>query len=245
MKKIVLFYAFASWLVLCAGLHAQEDSAKKWKDEAELSYVGTSGNTDVLSLSAKNKLDYQFTERLSGQWNLSVLYGETGGDKTAERYATDIRSDYSITERVYAAGLAGWLKDEFSGIDRRINLGPAVGYKFLLGPAHFLNSEAGLEYVKEDYTDNDEDSFMRGRLYGLYEFLLTEKSKFSQSLEYLHNLDDGSDYNINSITAIITSLSDTFSIKTGYEIHYDNKPVPDSIEETDTILSVALVVNFN
>ena len=73
----------AIWLVLCSGLYAEENKDKKWSDEAELSYVETSGNTEVLSLSAKNNLGYQFTERLSGQWSLSALYGETGGEKNS------------------------------------------------------------------------------------------------------------------------------------------------------------------
>jgi putative salt-induced outer membrane protein len=244
MKKKTAFYALAIWLMLYGGLFAEENKDKKWNDEAELSYVDTSGNTEVRSLSGKNKLGYQFNDRLAGEWNLSALYGETDGRKIAERYATDGRIDFSVTERLYVAGLVGWLKDEFSGIDQRISIGPAVGYKFLLGPKHFLKSEASLEYVEEDYTNNDEEAFMRAGLYGLYEFLLTEKSRFSQSLEYLYDFEDVNNYNLNSVTAIITSLSDIFSIKTSYEVHYDNAPVPDSLEETDTILSVALVVNF-
>jgi len=244
MNKNIALYTLAIWLMLCTSLFAAENTDKKWSDEAELSYVDTSGNTELLSLSAKNKLGYQITDRLSGEWNLSALYGEVDGDKIAERYGTDVRLDYDFTDRLYAAGIAGWLKDEFAGIDHQIYIGPAVGYKFLLGPKHFLNGEAGVEYVKEDYTNDEKENFMQGRLYGLYEFLLTEKSKFSQSLEYLHNFEDANNYNANSITAVITSLSDTFSIKTSYEVYYDNETVPDSLEKTDTILSVALVVNF-
>jgi putative salt-induced outer membrane protein len=245
IKKRTILVAAVIWLSLCTSLFAEEKDDRNWKDEAELSYVDTSGNTDILSLSAKNKLNLNFTDRLSGQWDISALYAKTDGDKTAERYATSGRLDYSITEQIYAAGIAGWMKDEFSGIERRFNIGPAFGYKFLLGPKHFLKAEAGLEYVDENYTNDDEASFVQGRIFGQYEFLLTEKSKFSQSLEYLHDFDDGSDYTVNSVSAIITSLSDTYSIKTSYEVHYDHEPVPDDLDKTDTILSVALVVNFN
>jgi putative salt-induced outer membrane protein len=241
MKKLVFYILLAIWSAIPAVVFAQEN---KWQDEAELSYVNTSGNTDVLSLSAKNKLTYQFSDRLSGLWDVRALYGKTDGDKSAERYATEIRLDYGLTERVYIAGIGGWLQDEFAGIDERLYLGPALGYKFIIGPKHFLNAEAGLEYVTENYTNNTDDNFMRGRALGLYEFLLSEKSKVTQSIEYLYDFDNSDNYNINTVTALITSLSDTFSIKTSYEIHYDNEPVPDSLDETDTILSVALVVNM-
>ena len=63
-------------------------------------------------------------------------------------------------------------------------------------------------------------------------------------LSYVNTGGNTDNYNMNSVTALITSLSDTFSIKTSYEVHFDNEPVPDSLEETDTILSVALIVNF-
>jgi putative salt-induced outer membrane protein len=49
---------------------------------------------------------------------------------------------------------------------------------------------------------------------------------------------------LNSETAVLSSLSDYFSLKTSYVIKYDNEPVPKTLDDTDTILAVALVVNF-
>ena len=241
MKKYLLVLMIFVWMIVPT-MVAAEDS--KWQDEAELSYVSTGGNTEVTSLSAKNKLTYRFTDKLKGSWDLSALYGETEDVKTAERYATEFRLDYDLTDRLYIAGIGGWLQDEFAGIDQRLYLGPALGYKILTGPKHLLSAEAGIDYVTEEYTNDEDADYMRGRAFGSYEFLLTEKSKFNQTLELLYDFDDSDNYNANSVTALITSLSDTFSIKTSYEIHYDNEPVPDSLEETDTILSVALIVNF-
>lgn len=241
MKKYMIYLLLAIWVTMPSMALAEK---KKWQDEAELSYVQTGGNTDVLSLSAKNKLTYQFTDELVGNWDISALYGETDGEKIAERYATELRLDYGLTERLYIAGHGGWLQDEFAGIEQSLFLGPVLGYKFIVGPKHFLSAETGIDYVTEEYTNGEDEDYMRGRALGLYEYLLTEKSKFTQSLEYLHDFEDANNYNINSVTALITSLSDTFSIKTSYEVHYDNEPVPDDLEETDTILSVALVVNL-
>ncbi len=241
MKNLLIFMIVSVGLILPA-IAAAEDS--KWQDEAELSYVSTGGNTEVTSLSAKNKLIYQFTEKLKGQWKVSALYGETEDVKTAERYATEVRLDYNLTKRLYVAGIGGWLQDEFAGIDQRLYVGPAVGYKILTGPKHLLSAEGGIDYVTEEYTNDEDADFMRERAFGSYEFLLTEKSKFTQTLELLYDFEDGDNYNVNSVSALITSLSDTFSVKTSYEVYYDNEPVPDRLEKTDTILSVALIVNF-
>jgi putative salt-induced outer membrane protein len=140
--------------------------------------------------------------------------------------------------------MGGWLQDEFTGIESRYFIGPGVGYRFLTGPKHFLDAEAGINFVTEDYTNNTEEEFLEGRLYGLYQYSFSEKNKFSQSLEFLYDFDDSDNYRINSETAFITALSNYLSLKTSYEIKHDNEPVPATLKETDTILSVTLVVNF-
>ena len=236
--------AFITLLVVLNGVPEANAEEKKWKDEAELSLVDTGGNTDVLSISANNLLRYAFDENLIGTWELSALYGESGGVRNAESYSTEVRLDYLFTDQVYIAGIAGWLKDEFAGIEARYYIGPALGYRLFTGPRHFLLGEVGLNYVMEKYIDSTDEQFIEGRVFGKYEYAFTEKNKFSQSLEYLYNFDDSDDYKLNSETALISSLSDYLSLKASYEIKHDNKPAPQILEETDTVLSLALVINF-
>jgi putative salt-induced outer membrane protein len=224
--------------------YSQDQDEKKWTDEAELSYVDTGGNTDLMSLSGNNLLTNRFNEKLRGMWKVSALYGETDGVKDAERYATRLRLEYLITDRLFSSIMAGWLKDEFSGIDSRYYIGPGVGYKFLTGPKHSLEGELGVNYVTEEYTDDTEADYMQGRAFGAYEYAFSKKNKFSQSLEFLYDFEESDNYNINSETALITALSDYLSLKTSYEIKYDNQPVPETLEETDTVLAVTLVVTF-
>lgn len=221
---------------------------KKWKDSGELSYVDTGGNTEVSTLSIKNKLQYNFSEKTAGTWKVGVLTGETSGIKTAESYMTELRVDHLISERVYAALIAGWLKDLFAGIDARYYVGPAVGYKIFVGPKHFLKTEAGVDYVSEEYrtvpkTDAD---YARGRVFGEYGYDFTETNKFLQSVEYLHDFDNSDNYNVNSVTAIISSLNQYFSLKTSYEVRYDNVPViaTPAKDTTDTILGVSILATF-
>ena len=241
MRTITVFITL---LVVLTGIPATYAEEKKWSDEAELSLVDTGGNTDLLSISANNLLQYTFDENLMGTWKLSALYGESDGVRNAESYSTEVRLDYLFTDQLYTAGIAGWLKDEFAGIEARYYVGPALGYKLFTGPRHFLLGEVGLSYVTEKYIDSTDEQFIEGRAFVKYEYAFTEKNKFSQSLEYLYNFDDSDDYKVNSETALISSLSDYFSLKASYEIKHDNKPAPQTLEETDTVLSLALVVNF-
>ena len=241
-------YVITITLILFLFGFALAEDGKKWKDEAQLAYVKTGGNTEVTLLSAKNLLTYQATEEIKLDWSALARFAETEvdgkTDKSAERYATELHLEYAITERFYTAAHGGWLRDKFAGIDDQYYFGPSVGYKFLIGPKHFLKAEAGVDYVTEDYTDNTDDDYMRGRAFGEYAFALTEKTRFSQSLEYLHDFDNSDNYNVNSETALITALSDKLSLKTSYVINYDNEPVPKDLDDTDTTLAVTIVVNF-
>lgn len=229
--------------ILLTDVYAEEEE-RKWTDEAELSFVDTSGNTEVTTFSAKNTLKYAFTKRLDGTWMLAALYGETDGTRDAENYASEWRLDYGLTKRLYSFAAAGWYKDQFSGIDARYYVGPGMGYKLLTGPGHFLSAEAGLNYTKEEYTDDTKDEYLTGRTFAKYQYAFTKRNRFSQSLEFLYNFEYSDRYKLNSETAVISSLTDLFSLKTSYVVKYNNEPVPATLDKTDTILSAALVVSF-
>ena len=217
---------------------------KKLKDEFEFALINTTGNTEVTTLAAKNALTYQFTEKWLGSWKIGALYNESDNEVNAERYFTDLRLEYTITDRFYTYGIGGWLKDRFSGYDGRYYVGPGVGYKFFKGPKHFLAGETGINYVYEELTDDSTDDFLEGRLFGKYEYAFTEKNKFSQSLEYLQGFDDANNYLINSETALIAALNSYLSLKLSYIINYNNQPSSDTPDRTDTILGAPIIVNY-
>lgn len=116
----------------------------------------------------------------------------------------------------------------------------------MIGPSHFLKFEIGADYTYEDYTDALEDNrqFLEGRLFGKYEWAFTEKTKFSQGLEYLQSLEDSATWKFNSITALITALTDILALKISYSVLYNNDPRPSGLEKTDTLFTTSLVFSF-
>jgi putative salt-induced outer membrane protein len=231
-------------LVVCAATaYAEEGDERRWHDEAELSYVDTSGNSEVTTLSVKNKLTYQFSEKWSGRWKFQALNGESDGQRDAESYATELRGDYAPTERFYNYLSANWLKDRFADIDHRYTFGGGSGYKFLTGPKHFLLGEAGLSYTVEKLIDDSDTEYLGGRLYTEYEYKISADTKFAQSLEALLDFEEMQNYMLNSETALVTAINSIFSFKTSYVIKYDNEPAENS-DDTDTVLAASLVANF-
>ena len=103
---------------------------------------------------------------------------------------------------------------------------------------------AGLNYVFEEYTDQTDDNFLKGRLYGEYDWVFSEKRQFRQTLEALFDVEEVNNFQMKSETAFITSVNVLLSLKTSYVIEYENEPFSADIEKTDRFLSVTLVANF-
>lgn len=248
MNKKITVKNIGAWLALCIVSQqtmADELQGKPWSDEAELSFVSTGGNSDVQTLSAKNLYKRKFYENYVFVWRLEALNGATGDVLSAERYFTDLRLEYSFSERAYVYANTGWLRDTFAGLDARTNLSAGGGYRFLDGPDSFFKLEAGANTVKESYTTETEDRrFTEGRVFGEYIYHFTQKNKFSQSIESLHDFSDSERYRVNSDTALTAALNSRFSLRISYQIKYNHRPVPATLARSDTILSTAIVANF-
>ena len=248
--RILLITTVIVCMSASVGLGFAEDQKpkeeKRFSNETSLSLVSTTGNTDSLGFAGENDMKYKFSDNWMGSWVVGAIYNETSGVKEAERYFTDLRADYSITDRWYAYGLGSWLRDEFAGFDNRLGIGPGAGYRFFIGPKHFLSGEGGLNYAYEDYTDPAEgdEQFLEGRLFGIYEWAFTEKAKFSQGLEYLQSLKNSSTWKLNSETAFISAITNVLALKISYSVFYNNNPRPSDLDKTDTIFATSLVISY-
>ena len=243
---VLVLSMLAAFQVNGSAADTEPKKDKRFSDEMSFSLVNTTGNSDTLALAGKNDMKYKFSEKWTGSWVAGALYNKSDGDKTAEKYFTDLRANYTLSERWYAYGLGSWLRDKFAGFENRISIGPGVGYNFLIGPKHFLRGETGLNYAYEDYSDPDQDNeqYLEGRLFGKYEWAFTEKTKFSQGLEYLQSFKTGGAWKLNSETALISDITDILALKISYSVFYNNDPHPSDLDKTDTVLATSLVVSY-
>jgi putative salt-induced outer membrane protein YdiY len=74
--------------------------------------------------------------------------------------------------------------------------------------------------------------------------VFTEKTKFSQGLEYLQSLKESDTWKLISETALITSLTDILALKIAYTVFYNNDPRPSALKKTDTIFATSMVISF-
>lgn len=224
----------------------EPNQKKRFSNETVFSMVNTRGNTDTLTLAGENEMAYKFSEKWTGSWGAGAVYKEVDSTNQTERYFADLRVDASITEHWYVYLLGSWDRDEFSGFDHRLGLGPGMGCKFLNGPQHFLFGELGLNYRYEDYTDPEADpeQFMEGRVFGRYKWAFSEKSHFSQELEYLQSYKQEKALKLKSDTALITAINRMMALKISYTVRYNNNPIPSTLENTDSTFATSLVFTF-
>lgn len=224
----------------------KDTAKKKWANQTELTLIQTKGNSEVETFQFKNKLTNKYTETLSSELKLGSLYSSDQEATTAERYLADGRMDYKLGSKFSTALNIGWKRDVFKGVDNRYSIGPILTYRFIDGPNHFFKTEANLDYVYEEYTLETEDDFLSAGLLAAYEWVLSDKVKFTQSVKTIRDFKRKESYQIESITALIAKLNTYFSLKTSYQVNHDTDPVSedDDLEKTDTLLTVALVADF-
>jgi len=263
-------------LALFAGAAHAQDATRPWTDVAELGFVMTTGNAEVTNLAFSNKYAYKWTTS-EFTFNVAGLRNETTEKTfsnpdgtvdvteitktTAEAYNADLKYLRTIRDGFYWYGNAGWLRNEFAGLENRMVGGAGVGYQFFDTDKQTLKGEIGAEYVKEEYVGGGDDNFPSARGFLGYEYRMTEKSKFTSDLEVHDNLDETSDYNARLALALVSSLTQKLALKVSYTVLYDNVPVtqlipPDptapigtpaalyEFEKTDTIFATTLVINF-
>ncbi len=246
--KTATFFIVAAYLGLIAMVSiafAEEVAEKKaLSDEGDLAFVQTGGNTNVTSLAVKNQAKYKFNEQWLGAWKAGALHADANDVKTAESYYTDLKLDYQNTQRLYSFVNAGWQQNRFAGVDEHVYEGAGEGYKFLNGPNNFLIGELSAMSVSDKYTNKTMREYPTGRAFVKYDYAFTKTNKFSQSLEYLDDLNDSRKYFVNSETAFISKLNGKLSLKTSYIVNYSNEPVPATLKRTDTMLTAAIVVTY-
>ena len=186
---------------------------------------------------------------------------------TASSYGLALMYRRTISERFYWFAGASWYQNFFAGIDDRYIVGGGVGYTFVKNARNLFKGELGLDFTRQDPLGDPPPGalattdFLGMRAYLGYEFTISEKSKLTEDLNFFENFDTTSAWRANSVTALTAGFTDSLALKVSYTVLYSNEPpvklvppdasappatpsAPYTFEKTDTILAVALVVNF-
>jgi putative salt-induced outer membrane protein len=249
---------------------------RPWTDVADFSAIVTSGNSETSSFALTNKYVYKWTgsdftvdlaalrtestTRTISNPDGTVVETETT-EKTAENYLFGMKYRNGLDRKLYWYAGAGWMRNEFAGIQDRYAAGAGIGYAFVKSEKQSFLGELGADYTDETQVGGTDAQFAGLRAYLLYERFITKTSKFSTDVEVLENLDDSDDLRAKSVTALTASISTKMALKVSYTVLFDNQPVEQLIppdptappgtpsgtfvfDDVDTIFAASVVVNF-
>jgi putative salt-induced outer membrane protein len=219
---------------------ADGETADGWTGAAELGASVTTGNTESSTINGKVTLGY-----LTGPWahrlRLETLQSSEDGEDTANRTLGEFESNFAFSERDYLFGVLRGTHDEFSGYKYQASAAAGYGRKLWISERGSWDAEIGPGLRVAETEDDDRETNAIARIASGFEYRFSDYAKFNQDVTVLAGQDNTE---IESVTGLSSSLTETLAIKLAYTVQY-NTDVPAGTEKTDTYTSVNLVYNFD
>ncbi|MCD6172460.1 MAG: DUF481 domain-containing protein [Sulfurimonas sp.] len=216
---------------------------KKIKTHAEFGFVNNKGNTNSNTLTLDAKI-----EKAWGKHNLSFLvdgeYASDEGEETKNKYLLELEYDYKLKDRLYFEYLIGYKYDEFSGYNYQAYTGPGLKYIAIDTKKHKLEVGNNILYAIDEAEDTKEKyDYLSYRAKALYSWQILENLKFEETLTYRTDISKIDNYFLFSKTALISKITDIFSVSLSYKVDYVNEPKSDT-KRTDRTTTANLIADF-
>ena len=148
-------------------VHAQEKDELAWSAEVEMSFVGTSGNSNTKTLGLGARFDYA-----PGLWltetKVSFIRSEAGDTINARSLDTQFRGTRTLHERfgVYTKG--EYLSDRFAGIDDRYAVEGGISYSAIPEGFHVHGTRWNRRNAGRCHRESQRDDRQRLRRLGFF-----------------------------------------------------------------------------
>ena len=243
-SPLVAALLFGVLSLLPSVAHAQAPPAPPPATEgsAELSFVGTSGNSSTQSLGLGGELIYR-TSPWETKVKVNYVRNEAEGVLKAQALTFSGRAQRQIKPRLFGYGAYGYLRDRFAGIANRNSVEGGVAYAVADQAPHKLIVDAGLGYANEQRLAGDNLSTATFTTGGVYTLKLSETSELSEDGHFVFSLPDSGDWRFANAAALVAKLTTRFSLKLSNSVRYVNRPVT-GFSKTDVVTAIALVAKF-
>lgn len=245
MIRLSVFMATA---LLPSQARAQDNPPPPSEFSADLGFVSVTGNTSVTTLSVGEK----WIRRIA-RWEflqeLGSMYGKTDGTETANLWKGSVRGDYGLGRNLALYARTAFDRNKFAGVKARFAEGLGLVLKPISNDRDQFKIEGGFELTQQDNLDGTNESFSSLRAASTWKHAFSDRASFFQGIEFLPNLDESSDYRINSETTLIAPLSSHVAMKASYQVRFDNVPSLNAagtapLRKSDRILSTGIQLTF-
>ena len=244
MRRSLIVLAAA--LFACAGARTATAQDAAATDSTvgliDLGYVQTSGNTDVQTVTGRERI-----EHYTGAWTfaqeLTAVQGETSDIETTARYTGLLRGGYDLSERIGLYLQGQWRREPYAGISRQFDEGFGAILHAIRPNPHEFDVESGLGMLQRTPTAGDEESFATARFAARYRYHFTDKAIASARGEYLMNLEDTGQGDLHAVLGVIAPITSGISLRMSYDVYTRTEPSP-GFERTDTTFDTGVQISF-
>jgi len=241
LKTFLLSFLFL--LIPLTALGESSKNSKKYKNQVEISFSDSSGNTNTQTLSVKYKIRKEWKKaRFYSDGSYLLKFDED--EKTTEQLDIDNRFEFDLSERSLFF-LKNFIKrDIFAGYDLRIGLGPGIGYQIIKSEKQNLKFLIGVDYTYDDYTENGQETYTAFDTSAEYKRKLVKDLTFTQKISYLVSLKEDKDYFITSETKLEVPITKRMMLGISYKIEYRNILPEEAKYHTDRLFLVSWIYRF-
>ena len=231
-----------SFVAVRAGAQAPPAQQPDHETSAEVSFVGTTGNSSTESVGlGLSRFDHVDGWLLTSK--AAYVNNSSAGELRAESIALAFQGGKILTPKLSVFGKYGFLHDRFAGIESRNTVAAGEAYILYETTAHKLTAEGALGYASEERTTAPTLKNATWDMALLYDWKFSDTAEITDDIRILFSLSDGGDWRSGNIFTLSAKLTTIFSLKFSNTIRYVNQPVP-GFQSTDTITAVALVAKF-
>ncbi len=234
--------ALVAAFLFAASAAAQDAPKPKTSFTGDLGYVTASGNTDLTTLSAGDKLVHS-----DGRWTLTQIaayvYGESDSKESANQLRISGRADFDFLPRAGVFTSVTYERNTFAGFKFRMDEAVGVLWKAIVAPQDSMTVDVGGELTQETDVDSTNHSYPAARLGLNYKHSFTKAAYFQELADYAADLQSGGGYRVNSESAIVAPISSHIGIKLSYAIRFNSKP-PVDFGTTDRVLTTGIQISF-
>ena len=260
MKQTITAVLLTATTLLCADEIKVDDVKSKYVNEPEikaskelkqninLGFANTTGNTDTLNLNAKYDLSYIMAGYrgydLSWMFDTSVYLTQNDGETDNEEYTANLALEQTLSDNWLAYLSVRWLRNTFRNFDSKTFVGAGAGKELFNDGKQRFEVKLGAAYNFEQYSNDQPDhDFASLTEYLEYNNQLNKTSLFYLKVGASENFEDFEDYEILSVIGFTFAVAERLSITLEGEVRYDNIP-PVGFDKTDTKSIVRLGYSF-
>lgn len=231
------------FFLLMAATLLQTSFAAEFTNESEAGVAVASGNTKSKNYNVKQSNAYKFDANVL-KFDARYLSAYANDVESARYLFGGLRYERLLNEIFSVYVSQGFESDKFAGYDLRQLSDIGGQYNLYKLPTFYWLFEAGYRYTNEKLVNGSHDYKNSIRTYTEAEKKWNPSVSTKYYVEYIPNLKESKDYQINTELSLSAALTSVFSIKSAYLLRYDHAPAAGASVRTDTLLTTALVAKF-